>query len=93
MCKGPVTGEIVVRENRRGYDVIQIISDNAEIKEKLKEKKLPQTMRLKIDVDGGFQAPVIMHLPSNYDPRCQFYHHSISFCASRSQKRKNILTA
>ena len=74
VCKGPVTGEIVVRENRRGYAVIQIISDNAEIKDILKVKKLPQTMRLKVDVTGGFQAPVIMHLPPNHDPRCENWY-------------------
>ena len=52
--------------------VIKVIADNVELKEALKDKDLPQTMRLNVDIDEKFSAPVVLHLPPNYDASARF---------------------
>jgi hypothetical protein len=67
VCKGPVIGEIVVRKLFNN-EIVRVIASNLELKEALKEKKLPKTRRMMVDIAGTkFKAPVIMHLPQDLD--------------------------
>ena len=80
MCKGPAPGEVVVR--KLADNVVQrVIEDNKDLKERLKDRDLPETRHLSVDVDNGkFSAPVVLHLPPNYNPRFP----GLSFLCGRS---------
>ena len=67
VCYGPAIGNVVVRRTA-DLSIIQNIENNQEVKDKLKGKRLTQTMMLTVTVPGNFKAPVIMHLPANYNP-------------------------
>jgi hypothetical protein len=65
-CKGPFIGETVVRRVS-DHSVVQMVEDHLELREKLEGKKLPKTLRLMVEVTEQFKAPVILHLPNDYN--------------------------
>jgi hypothetical protein len=71
VCFGPAIGNAVVRRTS-DLSIVQGIENNQEVKDKLKGRRLTQTMMLNLDVPGNFKAPVIMYLPENYNPNSRY---------------------
>lgn len=71
VCLGPAIGHVNVRRTA-DLSIIQNIETNQEVKDKLKGRRLTQTMMLTVDVPGNFQAPVMVYLPANYNPNAMY---------------------
>jgi hypothetical protein len=65
-CKGPFIGETVVRR-ASDLSVVWMVEDHSRLRASLNGKKLPKTLRLMVEVTEQFKAPVILHLPNDYD--------------------------
>ena len=64
-CKGPSIGETVVRRTSDNA-VVKLLNDNSKLREKVKGKKFPKSLRLNVNLTEEFTAPVVLHLPNDY---------------------------
>jgi len=70
-CRGEVIPEVNLRLTSDS-STVYILEDNADLKDRLTFKSLPTINYLTVPVGDGFEAPVKMYIPPDFDPAAKY---------------------